>query len=85
MGLDDKDGPEELEEGEATSAEIADACRGVVDEDVCDEIAAEPDAELALMNAMSALIGLVGMGEDEAEAFLREKGILGEDSEEDGE
>jgi len=76
MSLDDKEDAEEL-----TPADVADACREIldpIDPTVCDEIAASESVEDALFNATSALIGLAGMGEEEAEAFLRE---IGEDGE----
>lgn len=69
MGIDDA---ENLAEG-VTSAEIADACREVLGEDVCADIAAEGDPGEALGFAFAALIQA---GQDDPEAFLKGEGIL---------
>lgn len=58
-----------------TIAEIADACREVLDEDSCDEIAANDDLEDAISEAYAKLIEA---GIDEPADFLREKGIIAE-------
>ncbi|MEK9132761.1 MAG: hypothetical protein AAB606_03595 [Patescibacteria group bacterium] len=64
MSLDSKDEPEELEEGESTPAEIAEACREIldpIDPTACDEIAAHERVGDAWMNAMFALMGLANI------------------------
>lgn len=76
MGLDDS----ELNE-EPTAAEIADACKDVLDRATCEEIAAMDDEE-AIGLVFTALIEA---GVDDPEEFLKAKGILlpSEDSNED--
>lgn len=68
MGLDDSETSVE----EPTPADIADACRDVLEPDVCDEIAEQEDFETALGLAFSALLEI---GEDPDEV-LKRKGIL---------
>lgn len=69
MSIDDAEGLAE----NVTSVEIADACRDVLDADVCADIAAEGDSGEALGFAFAALIQA---GQDDPEAFLKSKGIL---------
>ncbi len=57
---------------EATVAEIADACREVLDEEICDEIAEQDNPDDALGLAFTALCEA---GED-PEEYLKEKGVL---------
>ncbi len=57
---------------EPTSKELADACRNVLTEEDCNELASLPMEE-ALNNAFTMLIE---NGIDDPEAFLKEKGIL---------
>jgi hypothetical protein len=69
MGIDS---PDYLDEEPASPQEIADACRDVLDEETCEEIALQESPEEALELAFTAL---EEAGED-PEAFLRERGIL---------
>lgn len=68
MGLDNK---EQLDE-EPTPAEIAEACRDLLEAEVCDEIAEQEETETALGLAFSAILET---GED-PEEYLKNKGIL---------
>ncbi len=68
MNLDDKETVQE----EPTIQELVDACRGVLDEETCDEIAEQENFEDALGLAFTAL---EEAGEN-PEEFLKEKGIL---------
>lgn len=63
---------EELKEKEPTSQELAEACREVLDEEICIEIAAM-EFEEALEFIFTCLIEA---GIDDPEEFLIEKGIL---------
>lgn len=58
---------------EPTIQEIADACRGTLDNETCDEIVALENADEALGLAFTSLIE---NGIEDPEAFLRAKGIL---------
>lgn len=68
MGLDDK----EMIQEEPTPAEIAEACREVLDAEVCEEISAMEDGPAGLELAFTAL---EEVGKN-AEQFLKSKGIL---------
>jgi hypothetical protein len=65
--------PENLEEREPTSQELAEVCAEVLDEETCAEIAAMSDLEEAISYAFAVLIEA---GVDDPEQFLIEKGIL---------
>lgn len=69
--------PETLEtlNEEASVTEIADACRGVLDAGVCDEIAEQEDPIDALELAYAELIEA---GED-PDKFLKQRNILEDD------
>lgn len=75
MGADDIGDKEELER-EPTPAEIADACRELLDPfdpGACDEIAQAEDATEALMFAMTAICAYTDLDPEE---FLISKGLL---------
>ena len=68
MGLEHS----EILEEEPTVAEVADVCRAILGDEICDEIAMMEDLEEAIGLAFTLLIEV---GED-PEAFLRSKGLL---------
>lgn len=63
----------EYESKDPTPQEVAEACRGTLDEEACEEIGVIDSLEEAISFAFTALIG-AGIGDPEV--FLIEKGIL---------
>lgn len=69
MGIHDIEAPAE----EPTVEEVSKACRGVVSDEACDEIATQETLQDALGLAFTALSEAEI---EDPEAFLKEKGIL---------